>query len=104
VHLTSQVLSEGIQVGDGFSDFPVDSENRRHGVYQVFEVVKRPWRKAPHGWEHMFIKYIAEAEFEHGVQISKVKKWIDGRKDQAVSLEANLIFDENKPGKFELQC
>jgi hypothetical protein len=93
-------LYESIQVGDGFSDFPVDEENRRHGIYCVFKMVKKQGPRGPSGWENFFVKYNAEAEFEHGVQKGPVKFWIDERESSLI--DKKLIFDETKPGRFEL--
>lgn len=101
--LQSQHQENSIQVGDGLSDFPVDDENRRHGIYRVSKETKRPWRRIPSGIEWMFLKYNAEAEFEHGVQKGPVKFWINEREDQADLRDRQLIFDENKPGEFELK-
>lgn len=100
MHLTSQNLSESVQVGDGFSDFPVDEENRRHGIYYAFKMVKQQGPRGPAGWENFFQKWNAQAEFEHGVQKGPVKFWIDDREIELINKK--LIFDETKPGKFEL--
>ena len=66
-------------------------------------MVKQQGRRGPAGWEHFFLKYNAEAEFEHGIQKGPVRFWINEREDQADLRDRQLIFDENKPGKFELK-
>jgi hypothetical protein len=67
-------------------------------------MVKRPIRRGPAGWECVIEKHVVEAEFEHGIQKGKVKFLIEGREYTKDLIDKKLIFDENKPGKFELQC